>query len=139
MRRPPVVPAVSVAVHRDGLFLLVRRGRDPGKGFWAFPGGRIEAGETAEEAARRELAEETGLTAQALVVHKVVDLASTRDGRPVQYRLTVFSAEDVEGDAAAGDDADAVGWFPLEAFAALPATSSILEVAQALAALSQPQ
>lgn len=139
MRKPPVIPAASVAVHRDGLFLLVRRGREPGKGFWAFPGGRVEDGETLEEAARRELREETGLTAQVLTVHGVVELASSRDGRPVLYRLTVFAAESVRGDVLPGDDADAVGWFALSDLAGLPATGSTIEVAQALAALSRPQ
>lgn len=139
MRRPPVVPAVSVAVHRDGQFLLVRRRRDPGKGFWAFPGGRVELGETAEDAARRELAEETGLSAQGLAVHGELDLASRRDGKRVTYRLTIFSAAVVEGNLVAGDDAEAVGWFSLDAFAALPATTSTIEVARAIAALSRPQ
>lgn len=139
MRKPPVIPAASVAVHRDGLFLLVRRGREPGKGFWAFPGGRVEDGETVEEAAQRELKEETGLTAQVLAVHGIVELAGTRDGRPVLYRLTVFTAESVEGDVLPGDDADAVGWFPLGDLESLPTTVSTIEVAQALAALSRPQ
>ncbi len=139
MRKPPVIPAASVAIHRDGLFLLVRRGREPGKGFWAFPGGRVEDGETIEVAARRELKEETGLTAQVLTVHGIVELASSRDGRPVLYRLTVFAADTVGGEVRPGDDADAVGWFALGDLESLPATASTIEVAQALAALSRPQ
>src|SRR4051812_32458108 len=61
---PPstILPAVSVAIFHDGRFLLVKRGREPSKGFYAFPGGRVDAGEADEDAARRELAEETGLT-----------------------------------------------------------------------------
>lgn len=42
--------------------LLIQRGLDPYKGAWAFPGGFLEMNETAEEGAKRELQEETGLT-----------------------------------------------------------------------------
>ena len=42
-------------------YLLVQRGNPPNKGMWSFPGGKIEAGEGTEDAARRELWEETGL------------------------------------------------------------------------------
>ena len=63
---PTYLPAVSVAIFHDGAFLLVRRGREPSKGLYAFPGGRVEPGESDEDAVRRELAEETGLTIAAL-------------------------------------------------------------------------
>ena len=56
-----ILPAVSVAIVRGNTVLLVKRARQPSQGFYAFPGGKVEAGETLEEAARRELREETGL------------------------------------------------------------------------------
>ncbi len=58
-----LIPAVSAACVRDGRILLVLRGRAPAKDLYAFPGGRMEAGETPAAAMRRELMEETGLTA----------------------------------------------------------------------------
>jgi ADP-ribose pyrophosphatase YjhB (NUDIX family) len=45
----------------DGRLLLVQRGHAPAQGLWSIPGGRVEPGETDEQAVRREIAEETGL------------------------------------------------------------------------------
>src|SRR5439155_1106650 len=53
--------AVSGAIFRDGKVLLVRRSRSPGKGFYSFPGGRVEFGESLHTALHREVDEETGL------------------------------------------------------------------------------
>ncbi len=61
--RPEVQVAVGVLVNPEGRFLLTSR--PPGKayaGYWEFPGGKIEAGETVHEALRRELQEEIGIT-----------------------------------------------------------------------------
>ncbi|HEY6634873.1 MAG TPA: NUDIX domain-containing protein, partial [Acidimicrobiia bacterium] len=50
-----------VLTDADGRLLLIQRGREPGKGLWAVPGGKVEWGEKMRDAARREVAEETGL------------------------------------------------------------------------------
>lgn len=54
-------PGVAVLVLREGRLLLGKRGGEPRKGFWDILGGFVDAGETAEEAAAREIREETGL------------------------------------------------------------------------------
>jgi ADP-ribose pyrophosphatase YjhB (NUDIX family) len=59
---PRVVPCVGAVVHdAAGRLLLVRRGHDPHRGSWSLPGGRIETGESPEQAVVREVREETGL------------------------------------------------------------------------------
>ena len=70
--RKAVEVAVGVLVRADGAFLLTSR--PAGKayaGYWEFPGGKLEAGETVEEALRRELEEEIGITIGAAVPWKV--------------------------------------------------------------------
>jgi 8-oxo-dGTP diphosphatase len=62
-QRPGVVvrAAASACLFRDGSVLLVERGKAPNAGAWSLPGGSVEPGERSAEAARREVAEETGL------------------------------------------------------------------------------
>lgn len=65
--RQVVEVAVGVLIQPDGRFLLTSR--PPGKvyeGYWEFPGGKLEPGESVEQALRRELQEEIGLTIGAV-------------------------------------------------------------------------
>ena len=65
--RKEVEVAVGVLIREDGAFLLTSR--PPGKvyaGYWEFPGGKVEPGESVEEALRRELQEEIGITIGAV-------------------------------------------------------------------------
>ena len=97
---------VGVAVLRPDSVLLVRRGRPPALGQWSLPGGAQHLGETAEAAARRELAEETGLHVGSLHLAACVDsIHRDPDGR-IQYHYTIldFAAAWDAGEPAAGDD-----------------------------------
>jgi len=127
------IQAVSLAVLSNGRFLLVRRGNEPAKGLFAFPGGRVEGGEATAAAVRRELYEETGLTAGEINLFREITFG-TENGR--RYRLQVFQAHEVEGIARAGDDADLVGWYRIEEMRSLPITESTLEIAEDILARS---
>ncbi len=83
-------------------------------------------------AARRELAEETGLTAEGLDLFAVVDLDGA-DHTHI-FRLSLFCATYCGGEPVAGDDAADVGWFTLAEMFKLPVTRSTLEAAQAILA-----
>ncbi|MCV0397685.1 MAG: NUDIX hydrolase [Rhizobiaceae bacterium] len=130
-----IVTAVSVALVRDRQVLLVRRARPPAQGLYAFPGGRVEPEETLEQAARRELLEETGLTAGPLARFQQIDIEAEPEGEPVAFRLTVFTGEPRDGEPVAGDDADTVEWFELDELAALPLTDPTMRAALEILAM----
>jgi ADP-ribose pyrophosphatase YjhB (NUDIX family) len=130
----PVIPAVSVAVVRGERVLLVRRARAPSKGLYAFPGGKVEAGEALEEAARRELYEETRLRAHDFRPLTEIHIEGAPEGHPVDYRLTVFSARHGGGEPIAGDDAETAAFYTLAEMQALPLADAVLATAERLLA-----
>jgi ADP-ribose pyrophosphatase YjhB (NUDIX family) len=113
-REYPARPLVGigVVVLRKDAVLLVRRGRAPALGAWSFPGGAQELGETAEAAARRELAEETGLAVGALRLVAHVDSIHRDGAGRVQFHYTIldFCAAYAGGTARAGGDVTDVAW-----------------------------
>lgn len=67
------VPGAAVVCLKQDCVLLVQRGREPNRGRWSFPGGKIMPGETARQAAAREALEETGVQVRVLDVVDVYD------------------------------------------------------------------
>jgi len=131
------VRAVSAAIFHEGRFLLVRRGRAPARGLYAFPGGRVEDGETLDEAVRREVAEETGALLAA-VEHLVdLEIPSEEEAGRVEFVLSVHAASFAGGEIAAGDDAEAVFWLSVEEMARLPLAASVLEIARRIAGAAE--
>lgn len=129
------VDGVSAVCIRDQAFLLVERGREPSKGWLAFPGGRREEGETPQQAAIRELYEETGVTATDVTYLTTVtfDYSTPEYPKSRPFRLAVFLALDPTGNAVAADDAVAVHWLRVEEMMAFNVTESVLDVAHHLA------
>lgn len=96
----------------DLKILLIERGQDPHKGKWAFPGGFMNIDETAEQCARRELEEETGL--KDVAVEQFYTLSDVnRDPRERVLSVAhyaIIRLSDVKG----GDDAIKAKWFSLD-------------------------
>lgn len=92
-------PVVSMAIitHQDAV-LMIRRRQKEGELLWAFPGGAVEAGETAEQAAVREVDEEVGLTVEAERV--LGERVHPKTGRSMVY----VACKLVAGEAAVLDD-----------------------------------
>jgi 8-oxo-dGTP diphosphatase len=112
-REFPDAPRVGVgAVVLDGeRVLLARRGRAPSVGKWSIPGGLVHLGERLEEAAAREVQEETGLRVRLLGLCGVIDRV-VREGDAVRYHYVIidYVAESVGGRLEAGTDAAEVRW-----------------------------
>ena len=108
---PAPVPAVGVVCLRGDQVLLIRRGKPPMLGSWSLPGGRIEPGERAVDAALRELAEETGVVAELTGLIDVVDGIFPESGR--HYVLIDYAARWLSGEPVAGDDALEARFVPL--------------------------
>lgn len=98
--------AASAAILRGNEVLLVERGKGARAGTWSFPGGHIEPGETAADAARREVREETGLDVDLVELVGVRDVVvRDREGRlRAHYLLAVYAARWQSGEPTAASD-----------------------------------
>jgi 8-oxo-dGTP diphosphatase len=122
---PAVVPCVGAVVHdASGRLLVVRRGREPGRGRWSVPGGRLEPGETVEQGVAREVREETGLE---VTVGPLVGRPRIPGPAGVMYDVADHLAEVTGGTLRAGDDADEVRWVTAAELAGLPVTDGLRE------------
>lgn len=109
--RPSMTVDVAVYRWRGGRLqvLLIERGHDPFAGRWALPGGFVDQNEAPEDAARRELLEETGVTVDRLIpVAAFGDPGRDPRGWVVSMAYLAFASPATE--AAAGDDARTIGW-----------------------------
>ncbi len=121
---------VGVVVVRDGDILLVRRSTDPGRGKWAVPGGRVEAGERLRAAAIREAREETGLEVAVGAVAWEGEVDIPGPPGPFRYAIVDFEATITGGVLAAGSDAEDAQWVPLSVagtFDVVPSMRGLLE------------
>lgn len=122
--------AVGAIVMRKNKVLLVKRGRPPGEGLWAVPGGRVKLGETLKEAVEREVKEETGLIIRARNPVYAFDLIERDEEGRIQYHYVVVDllADYIKGQPSPGDDALEARWVTFEALRDLPASRTTREV-----------
>jgi 8-oxo-dGTP diphosphatase len=112
----PIV-GIGIVVIKNGTVLLVRRGKPPNIGAWTLPGGAQELGETAEDAARRELLEETGIEVGKLHFTATVDNIRRDETGRVRFHYTIidFAARWVSGEPVADTDVTEAVCAPLDA------------------------
>lgn len=121
---------MGAIVIRDNKILMVKRSLPPGKGLWAIPGGRVELGETLQEAAEREVKEETGVTVRAGNPVYTFDLLEQDDAGRIRFHYVIVDlvADHVSGEPNPGDDACEARWVTLKELDELRVSQSTREV-----------
>jgi len=108
--RPRV--AVGAFVFNDEKVLLVQRGHPPAQGVWSIPGGKVELGETLQEAAEREIHEETGVIVRANMPVYTFDVVERDNKGDVRFHYVIVNvqADYISGAPRPGDDAVEARW-----------------------------
>lgn len=103
---------IGVVAFRGDEVMLVRRGKPPRVGSWSLPGGAQRLGERAEDTARRELREETGIEVGPLDLLAVVDGITRDEQDAIRFHYTIidYCARWHSGEARAGGDVTEVAW-----------------------------
>ncbi len=118
----PVVGVGAIAV-REGSLLMVRRGKDPGRGLWSLPGGHVEGGEYLAQALVREVREETGLEVEVAGLAGIFEVIGDGHYVILDFMVDVVSEE---APAARGDAMDA-RWVRFDDVLELPCTPRFVE------------
>jgi bifunctional NMN adenylyltransferase/nudix hydrolase len=115
---PPVFVTVDAVVTCQSHVLLIQRGKAPGKGLWAVPGGFLELAETLHQSALRELREETGLVldsaaSEAIATHVFDHPQRSQRGRTISHGFHFQLSDATLPVLEAADDAAALQWVPI--------------------------
>ncbi|MGV2128521.1 NUDIX domain-containing protein [Agrobacterium vitis] len=105
---------VGLAIVRDGKLLLYKRMRPPESGFWSIVGGKVDVLEPAEQAARREAEEETGLNIGSVEFVSVSEQIIAADRQ--HWVSLLYKTSDISGEATLTepDKLSDFGWFALD-------------------------
>jgi 8-oxo-dGTP diphosphatase len=125
MNTPQQFPilAASVCLRHGDSVLLVQRGKEPGLGKWAFPGGKLLWGERTVEGALRELREETGLSATIGPLIALYDVVQPT----YHFVIACYFAHAPQGILKADSDAANARWLNINEVGKLPLASNIAE------------
>ena len=130
----PAAPLVGVGavVFHDGAVLLVQRRNPPCADEWAIPGGKVRLGETLQQAAEREILEETGIHIKAGEPIYAFDLIENDASGQVRWHYAIIDlqAEYIDGEIKAADDANAAAWFKPEELAEVTVNSTTFKLLQ---------
>lgn len=110
-----------------GDVLLIRRGKEPHYGRWMVPGGTLEWGEGLEQAAVREVREETGVEIEIEAFVEIIEAITPGDSG-FHYVIMDYAARAVSGEPVAGSDALEAAWVSAEAQARYDLTPELLAV-----------
>jgi len=118
----PILGVAAVIWNDARQVLLIRRTKEPRKGEWSLPGGKVEFGESIEDAVRREIREETGLEIALLGLAGIAEtmLDESVGAADMHFVLMDYSARVVSGEAVAASDAADATWFSLAEVEKLP-------------------
>ena len=128
--------AVSAGIFRDGKILLVRRAREPSKGVYTFPGGRVEFGESLIEALAREVREETGLVIEVIGLAGFREALPSKTGGHGHFVILPFAARWIANEVTLNDELDDARWLVPGALGTIPITLGLeatLEAARRIA------
>lgn len=125
------ITVVAAALVQDGRVLATQRGYGEWRGWWEFPGGKIEPGESPQETLRRELSEELALEAEVGSLIGMVEYDYPAFHITMHlYRCTPLSSLELREHSAARwlaiDELPDVGWLPADV-AILPRVAAVLE------------
>ncbi|NTW23013.1 NUDIX hydrolase [Candidatus Falkowbacteria bacterium] len=101
--------SIDAIIVKDDSILLIKRGANPFKDYWALPGGYVEWDESAEDAVKREVKEELGLSVSKV---SLVGAYSNPSRHPKQVINLAYSVE-ASGQPRPGDDAAGLAWYKL--------------------------
>lgn len=124
-----VVCAVGAIVLDRGTILMVKRDREPSRGLWSLPGGRVELGESLHEAVIREAREETGVELEIDGLCGIAEWILRDDEGDIEHHYVIidFYAKARSHDLKPGDDAADVRWVPVGELKDLSLSAGLIE------------
>ena len=117
----PVLAVAGIAVNAQNEVLMVQRATEPAKGFWTYPGGKLEWGETLASGLQREFKEETGLDISSQKLLSTYEIINNN-----HYVILDYVVEVNDGKPVAGDDAADCKWIPIDQLGSIPITEGVM-------------